>query len=57
MTDDPETTPEDTTESSRRMDPELKSISAILRELNQLDEAARGCVVRYLASRYEEAKS
>lgn len=45
---------EEETETRRRMDPELKAISAVLRTLDDLDEAGRGRVVAYLASRYKE---
>ncbi len=38
---------------SRRMDPELKSMSAMLRCLEELDEAAKERVVAWIAARYQ----
>ncbi len=49
--------PEDAEEGrGRKMDPELRSISAILRLLEELDEQARERVVAYITHRYVSAK-
>lgn len=47
--------PEDDTVTSRRMDEELKAISAILRTLNELDEAASSRIVAYISARFVKA--
>ncbi len=39
-------------DSGRRMDPELRTMGAMLRMLSDLDPEARGRVVAYLAARY-----
>ncbi len=39
---------------SRRMDPEILTISRIIRMLDDLDTDARARVVTYLSSRYKE---
>ncbi len=44
--------PQDDEEGSRRMDPELRVMGAMLRLLNELDEPAKGRAVAWLASRY-----
>ena len=56
MTDEPETT-EDTTESSRGWDDELKAIAAILRQLKQLDELEQLPLEDLLAKRYQRLMS
>lgn len=43
---------EDEADTGRRMDDELKAMSAIIRMLNQMDESARCRIVCYIASRY-----
>lgn len=43
--------------ATRRMDPELRVMGAMLRQLEDLDEPARGRVVRWLSERHAEAKS
>lgn len=42
--------------SGRRMDPELRTLGAILRQIEELDEPARGRVMAYLCSRYQQGK-
>lgn len=38
---------------TRCMDPELRVMGSMLRQLEELDEPARGRVVRWLTDRYE----
>ncbi len=42
-------------ESGRRMDPELRTMGAMLRMLADLDDAACARVVRYLSARFPSA--
>ena len=39
-------------DSGRRMDQEIRTMAALLRILDDLDEPAKGRVVRWLADRY-----
>ncbi len=48
----PDTQTEDDGDSGRRMDPELRTMGAMLRMLADLDADARGRVVAYLAARF-----
>lgn len=41
-------------QSTRRMDHELRIMGTMLRLLDELDEPARGRVVRWLQDRYQE---
>lgn len=43
---------EDEAQVARRMDPELRTLGALLRMIENLEEPARGRVVAYLSSRY-----
>jgi len=43
---------DDKREGSRAMDPELRIMGQMLRQLDELEDDARGRVVRYLSSRY-----
>jgi predicted transcriptional regulator len=43
-------------DTGRKMDAEIRTISGIIRTLNDLDEAARRRVVAYIASRYVEGR-
>jgi hypothetical protein len=49
---EPIETHEEEDTGSRRMDPELKCMSALVRTLNEIAEPARGRVVRWLMDRY-----
>lgn len=49
---EPEPEPEEPT-GSRRLDPELRTMGAMLRMLDDLDDKARARVVLYLSSRYQ----
>lgn len=49
-----EETTEEAAEEGRRMDPEIRVISAMLRLLDKLPEPAKGRIVAYIASRYQE---
>lgn len=49
-----EDSPEEAAEEGRRMDPEIRTLSAVLRILDKLPEPARGRIVAYIASRYQE---
>jgi len=44
---------DDTTDRGRRLDPELRIMGAMLRQLEALDAAARARVMAYLNSRVE----
>lgn len=55
MTTEPEREEEEGT-ATRRMDPELRCMGAILRQLDDVDEPAKGRVVRWLCDRYAGAK-
>jgi len=48
--EEPET--EENASTGRRMDPELKCMAAIVRQVDDLQEPARGRVVAWLAARY-----
>lgn len=45
---------DDKKEGSRAMDPELRIMGQMLRQLDELEDDARGRVVRYLSSRYPQ---
>lgn len=45
---------DDEVDTGRSMDPELRVLSGILRDLRKLDDAARARVISYLASRFKE---
>lgn len=45
---------EDEGESTRRMDPELKVMAAMIRQLDLLEEKAKPRVIAWLADRYRE---
>lgn len=45
---------EEASTGSRRLDPELRTMGAMLRMLDDLDDKARARVVSYLSSRYQE---
>ncbi len=40
-------------ENSRKMDPEIRLIGQMLRDLQNIDEAGRVRIVSYIASRYK----
>lgn len=56
-TDEPQMTDEPETNSSRRMDPELRAMSAIIRTLDELDSTSCCRIVAYINSRYRDADS
>jgi hypothetical protein len=43
---------DETPESDRRMDQELKAIASIIRTLRDLDEPAKSRVIQYIHSRF-----
>ena len=45
---------EDTESSRRRLDPELRVMGLLLREIEDLEPPARARVVAWLSSRYQE---
>lgn len=49
---EPEETPETEAASRRGMDPELRVLNGIIRELETLDEDCRARAVSFLMSRY-----
>lgn len=59
LLDQPATLPtveqEETEQTSRRMDPELRTIAGIIRQLEDHDEAAQRRMMAYLTSRYQQA--